>query len=124
MEEKSDKILLYGLKFQGFHGVFPEERARGQRFEVDVEIWGDFSRAARSDDLKDALDYAGVYEKIKEIITGPPVCLLEHLAELLCREILGFDLAQKVLVRIKKPEVDLGGELSFAAIERVRCKNE
>lgn len=124
MREAKDKILLQGLKFKGFHGVLPEERDQGQTFEVDVEIWGDFSRAAYSDNINHALDYSLVYQKIKEIMTGPPVYLLEHLAQRLCREILQFGPAEKVLVRIKKPEVALGGELDFAALELTRSKDE
>ena len=32
-----DKIYLNGMKFYGYHGVFPEENKLGQRFYVDLD---------------------------------------------------------------------------------------
>jgi len=118
-----DKIMLYGLRFYGYHGVYPVEREKGQWFELDVEIWGDFSRAASSDNLEDALDYGKVYEAIKSILEGSSVNLLEHLVQLVIRKILEFPDAKKALVRIKKPEVSLGGPISFAAVESTGYKD-
>lgn len=122
--QELDKIILYGLRFYGFHGVYPDERKCGQWFELDVEIWGDFSLAANSDNLAETLDYGLVYGCIKEIVEGQPVNLLEHLARLIIRKILEFPQAEKTLVRIKKPDVSLGGPLSYAGIESIGYKHE
>ena len=116
--------MLYGLRFYGYHGVYPEERKKGQWFELDVEIWGDFSRASASDDLQEALDYSQVYKSIKRIIEGHPVNLLEHLTRLVIDEIMGFNQVEKTLVRIKKPDVSIGGPLLFAGVEMIGCKDE
>ena len=40
----SDVILLKGLAFYAHHGVYEEEKALGQRYEVDVEMKGDFPK--------------------------------------------------------------------------------
>ena len=40
----SDKILLEGMVFFGFHGVNPAEQELGQRFVIDLEaqrLWDD-----------------------------------------------------------------------------------
>ena len=34
-----DRIVLSGLEFHGFHGVFPIEEQLGARFIVDVEMF-------------------------------------------------------------------------------------
>ncbi|MBI4312116.1 MAG: dihydroneopterin aldolase, partial [Chloroflexi bacterium] len=44
-----DSILLEGMAFYGYHGVNPEERALGQRFVVDLQVYLDLSRAGASD---------------------------------------------------------------------------
>ena len=79
MMRESDKIVLQGMRFFGYHGVLPEERTMGQWFEIDVEIWGDLSKAAESDNVEDTLNYQQVYRDIKAIVEGEPVNLLEHL---------------------------------------------
>ena len=33
-----DRIELEGLAFYGYHGVRPEEKSLGQRFEVDLKL--------------------------------------------------------------------------------------
>ena len=40
----SDRIILTGLQFYGFHGVNPEERSLGQTFVVDLEAELDLER--------------------------------------------------------------------------------
>jgi len=44
----SDEVFLEGLRFYGYHGVNPEERALGQRFVVDVYLAADLRQAGRS----------------------------------------------------------------------------
>ena len=117
------KVLLYGLRFYGYHGVWPEEKKVGQWFEVDLEMWGDFTKAAQSDNLEEALDYSMVYKLVKNIMEGPGVNLLEKLASQIAGVLLEIDSIQKVLVRVKKPGAPLGGPLGYAGIEIVRSKN-
>ncbi len=119
-----DKVMLRAMKFYGYHGVYEKEKAVGQWFEVDVEIWGDFHEAARTDNIRDALDYSQVYETVKDIIEGPAVNLIERLAFLVGEKLLSLPLLNKVRVTVKKPEASLGGPLDYAGVEIVRCKDE
>lgn len=124
MERTREKIILKGLKFYGYHGVYPEERLQGQWFEIDAEIWGDFAEAAANDDLKSALDYGQVYMAIKKIVEGKPFNLLEALASRLVREILAFALVEKTRVLVKKPQAPLGGQITYAGVEMTGSKDE
>jgi dihydroneopterin aldolase len=119
-----DKIILQGMRFYGYHGVNAEEKALGQWFEIDVELWGDFSRGAVSDRLEDTLNYSRVYKLIKGIVEGPSVNLIEHLAYKLMEALLLIPSLQKVLVRVKKPQAPLKGPLGYAGVEIVRSKDE
>jgi dihydroneopterin aldolase len=119
-----DKIILQGMRFYGYHGVSPEEKSLGQWFEIDLEIWGDLSKAGASDSLEDTLNYSEVYKAIKKIIEGPSVNLLEHLAYQIIKGVLALPLPEKVLVRVKKPQAPLKGPLGYAGVEIVRFKNE
>ena len=43
-----DALRLRNMRFFAYHGLFPEETALGQHYEVDVELYGDFRQAGRS----------------------------------------------------------------------------
>lgn len=124
MMRESDKIMLQGLRFYGYHGVTPDERSMGQWFEIDVEIWGDLSKAAESDCLDDTLNYQEVYQEIKQLVEGEPVNLLEHLAHKIICSIMALPLPDRVLVRVKKPHAPLKGPLGYAGVEMVRSKDD
>ena len=70
-----------GLRGFGRHGVLASERANGQPFLVDVELGVDTRRAAKSDDLSDTVDYAGLADRVVALVEGEPVNLIETLAD-------------------------------------------
>ena len=45
----TDYIRLNDMRFYAYHGVFPEEKKLGQRFEIDLEISCDLSKAGQND---------------------------------------------------------------------------
>lgn len=108
------------MRFEGCHGALPEERARVQPFLVDLEVEGDFAEAAARDDLTAALDYRDLYALAKDTIAGEHLDLLETLCDALAGRILALPRVVEVVVRISKPEVDLGGPLDRVAVEVFR----
>src|SRR6476659_6981901 len=60
-DRPAGKILVSGIKFHGYHGLTRIEREIGVRYSVDVEMTFDFSAAARSDRVKDTIDYREVH---------------------------------------------------------------
>ena len=99
-----DRILLRGVRARGFHGVFAQERATGQEFVVDAELAvADLSRAAAGDALTLTVDYGAVALAIVEIIQGPPVDLIETLAERIAQRCLQFPSVQVVTITVHKP---------------------
>jgi dihydroneopterin aldolase len=118
-----DKIILTGISAVGFHGVHDFERKKGQSFSVDVEIGLDLLMAGKSDELNQTIDYSLVVAIVIKILTGPPVNLIEKLAELISEDILNnFMQTKSVSVVIHKPEAPVGAEILDVAvrIERVR----
>ena len=119
----TDRIVLTNMRFDGRHGVTEEERAAAQPFEVDVEIHLDLEPAGRADDLSLTVDYRDVFGICREVIEGPSCRLIEALAERIAARVLAaFDAAavSEVVVRVRKPEVALPGELDGAAVEVAR----
>ncbi len=105
MENNTDYIFIEGLKVAGKHGVMAHERVVEQEFQIDVRMEVDTKKAAQSDNLADALDYAPVKEKIIEIIKTNSFYLIEKLADTLCSEILKDKRIIKVELTIRKTAV-------------------
>jgi len=114
----SDRIVLAGMVFLARHGVNEREKIEEQRFEVDVELGVDVRAAAASDDLARTVDYRAVYASVRSVLDGPSVDLIETLAESIARDILLTHAGvEEVVVRVRKPDVDLGGPLDSAGVE-------
>jgi dihydroneopterin aldolase len=113
----SDRILLTNMRFQGRHGYYDHEQIVPQPFEVDVELLRNLQPAGVDDDLALTVDYGKVYEAVRQIVESTSYHLLEALAEAISHELLtDFDIAE-VAVRVRKPEVKLGGPLDYAGVE-------
>ena len=120
----SDRIVLAGMTFQARHGVSDWEKVEAQRFDVDVELVLDVQPAGLDDDLAKTIDYRRVYEITRQVVESTTFNLIEALAEAIAHEVLGgHDQVQEVVVRVRKPDVRLGGPLDYAAVEirRVRA---
>jgi dihydroneopterin aldolase len=120
----TDRISLTNMVFQARHGVNDWEKAEPQRFEVDVELAVDVQPAGLEDDIARTVDYRGVYATTRQVVESTTFNLIEALAEAIAHELLGGQpLVQEVVVRVRKPEVQLGGPLDHASVEirRVRA---
>jgi dihydroneopterin aldolase len=118
----NDKILISAMDCVAAIGVTPEERTMKQRLSIDVEIFADAGRAARSDSLKDAIDYSKIATLVMEVCGSRDFHLIETLAELLASRILeDFPTPQvRVLVRKISPVVE--PRVSHVSIEIVRSR--
>jgi len=113
-----DQIVLEGMVFQARHGVHDREKVTAQRFEVDVELLLDLQPAGLEDDLERTLDYGRVYDTVKTIVESTTFNLIEALAEAIAHELLSdFPALEEVVVRVRKPDVQLGGPLRFAGVQ-------
>ncbi len=118
--DQLDEVFLEGLRFFAYHGVHPEEKARGQRFTVDVRMRADLRAAGVSDDLTRTINYSAVYKAVREVVEGPPRDLIEAVAEEVAAVVLvGFPLVARVEVTVRKPEVGLKGAFLDAAGVRI-----
>ncbi len=121
---QSDRILLEGMRFYGFHGVNPEERALGQEYLVDLAVEMDLGRAGRSDRLEDTISYAHIYRTVREVMEGEPRNLLEAAAQSIADRVLEDFPVDSVSVRVKKPHPPIRGSIiESATVEIFRRRN-
>lgn len=111
----SDTISLTGLRVVARHGVLPAEKAEPQPFLADLELTVDLGAIADSDDLSRTVSYAEVAQETEVILAGPPVDLIETLAERIAAAALRRVAVEAVQVRIRKPQAPAG--VDFAGVD-------
>jgi len=113
-----DVIRLKNMQFFAYHGNQPAEAEQGQRFEVDLEVQGDWSTPGISDNLDDAINYETLFAIVSETVTSKRYNLIEALAEEICRQVIThIDMAKRVKVCIRKPKAPLRGILDYVEVE-------
>lgn len=96
-------LRLKNMRFYAYHGVLPEEKRLGQRFEVDLEIKTDLQKAGLSDRLEDTLNYSRLLELVQEIVTKDRFNLIEALAERIAQKTAESFPVCELTVRVRKP---------------------
>ena len=120
----TDRIILDGMRFSGTHGVFEHEQQNPQPFDVDVELALNLQPAGLSDDLALTIDYSRVFDTCRQIVESTRFLLIEALAEAIAHELLADFPADEVTVRVRKPEVQLGGPFRAVGVEIRRRRTE
>ncbi len=115
-------VAVTGLECFGYHGVFPEEREQGQRFVVDLAMTLVETSATETDHLADTVDYEAIAEAVAEILEGPPVALLEHLASLIATRVMAEPRLHDVVVTVRKPEVRLARPVTETSVTLRRAR--
>jgi dihydroneopterin aldolase len=115
-----DTIILSGIRALGAHGVLPEEQARPQPFEVDIELVVDLAPAGRSDVLSDTIDYDALAGRVVQIVEAGGLSLLETLAARIAAACRADPRVTGVAVTVKKlrPPVPVHVDHVAVRIER------
>jgi 7,8-dihydroneopterin aldolase/epimerase/oxygenase len=117
-----DRVALRGLRARGRHGCLPAERELGQQFVVDIVLSLDTRPAAAHDDLSRTVDYGALAGRLVDLIEGPPVNLIETLAERLAAICLDHPHVEEAEVIVHKPNAPMPYQFDDVSvtIHRVR----
>ena len=108
-----DTITIKDLSVLCKIGVPDEERAKPQRLLITIEMSGDFSRAAQSDDITHTINYYNVSERITQLCATQSFKLIERLADEIARILLGEFRAEQATVEVKKFILSNARHVSF-----------
>ncbi len=118
-------IKIKNARFYAYHGVLKEEQNIGGKFDADVDIYTDFSEAAKNDDLKKTVNYADVYNIINNIVHTKKYYLIETLATLIADGLLKeYPKIFKIAVRVRKSNVPAGGLIDYVEAEVIKKNGE
>lgn len=114
-------IRIKNATFYAYHGALQEEQNIGGKFEADVDIYTDFSKAAVNDDLKETINYATVYKFINKVVHAKKYKLIETIATIIADELLAqYKEIFEVHVRVRKHNVPVGGVLDCVEAEVIK----
>jgi 7,8-dihydroneopterin aldolase/epimerase/oxygenase len=103
-------ISIEGMEFFAYHGCFEEERIIGGRFIVDLSFETDTTKAERTDDLHETVNYQKVYAVVKKEVEIKSK-LLEHLARRIADAIVEkFPAVTGLTVKVSKMNPPVGGK--------------
>lgn len=120
-----DIIRIDNLEVYAYHGVYDEEKEKGQYFYVNAELYTNTRKAGMNDDLDASTNYGTVCDFIHDFMTKHTYDLIETVAEQLAQALLlEFKLVKSVLLEIRKPHAPIEKEFESVSVEIERDWHE
>ena len=116
-----DRIFLHGLTTECIIGFIDWERRVKQTVVLDLELPVDCTRAARSDQVADTLDYKTLAKCVLAFVETSEFQLVETLAHRLALVILGEFGVEWVRITVNKPGAIRSSRDVGVVIERTRA---
>lgn len=109
-------ISIEGMEFHAYHGCFEEEQLIGNTFMVDVHMETDTASAERSDNLEETVNYADVFQLVKEQMAINSK-LLEHVGRRIMDVILEkYPQVDIIELKISKLNPPVGGKVHAVSV--------
>lgn len=109
-------IRLQDIELQAYHGVFPEEREKGNIFRVNISLETADTLGTATDQIDDTVNYQMLYDIVQQQMRVPSN-LLEHVAGRIRDAILTAFPNCKLTVAVSKKNPPLGGAVAWATVE-------
>lgn len=113
----ASKIYLDEMRFYAYHGVMEQERLVGGEYSVSLTVEADLSKAVRTDDVADTINYAALYEVVESEMAVPSK-LLEHVAGRIGRRAMEtFERITTLTIKVTKLNPPMGADSKGASVE-------
>ena len=104
MRTTNDFIKVVNMPVFANHGVFTEEKEKGQEFFLNAKIYTDMRKAGLTDNLEDTINYDQICIYLKEVFAEKCFDTIEAAAEYTTQEILAsFPSIQAMELEVRKP---------------------
>jgi len=113
----TDTVSIRDLRVSAVIGVYDWEREIEQALTFSVEMAADVSKAAKHDDIRDALDYSAVAQAVKAVVIEGKFQLIETAAEAVAQRLISDYGLEWVRVEVVKP-IPSEGYTAAITIER------
>lgn len=117
MKTISSYIFLKDIRCYAYHGVAPQENLIGNEYLINLRLKIDISKASATDEVTDTVNYAEVYEVVKEemLISSK---LLEHVCRRIIRNLfIRFSMIEEIEIKLSKRNPPMGADIDAAGVE-------
>jgi dihydroneopterin aldolase len=119
----TDVIFVRGILIHARHGLLEHESEVGQRFVIDLELTADLTESARTDRLKDTVNYGSVVDTAMKAFADKNYYLLERAAAAVGDAILvGFPRVIAVRVTVHKPHAPIAAIFEDVGVTLTRTR--
>lgn len=123
MHSNKSYVFLCDVHFHSFHGIAAQERKVGNDFRVDIKLRYSNNKVEQSDNIVDAIDYAEVYDIIKDEMSKPSN-LLENVCYRIAHRLFErYISVQEIQLKLCKLNPPMGADISSAGVEFVYEKD-
>ncbi len=110
-------ICLKGVRFHAYIGVGEQEMVVGNDYVVDLRLQYPFAKALQTDDVVDTLNYAGVYDLVRDVMSRKAK-LLEFVASEIAHELTtAYPQIEAIDVKLTKLNPPMGADCDGAGVE-------
>ena len=115
--------MLKNIRCYSFHGCLKEETAIGSDYRVDLSVIASLKKSAKTDRLKDTVDYVLLNRVVKEEM-GVPSKLLENVAHRIIASIFKVEpRVKKCSVKITKLNPPVNGDVVGVSVKLTQTKD-
>jgi len=109
-------IQVNNIKLYAFHGCLEEEAKIGSWYRVAVEVKADLKKSAKTDNLKDTVDYVHLNLIVKEEMAIRSKLLEEVAQRILDRFFKEIPMIKKAKIEVAKINPPIGGNVEEVVI--------
>jgi len=113
-------IEVTNIKVYAYHGCLIEEGKIGSDYRVDLEVAANLSASAKSDNLKDTVDYVLLNQIVKDEMAIRSKLLEEVADRILVRILKESALVDSATVWVSKINPPIGGNVEKVTIKMTK----
>ena len=115
-------IKVKNIRLYAYHGCLDEEGKIGSEYRVDLCVEADLSKSAKTDNLRDTVDYVHLNKIVREEM-AIRTKLLETVADKILERILKeLPMVKKATVHVSKLNPPIGGNVAMVTIKMSRAR--
>jgi dihydroneopterin aldolase len=113
-----DIVFVKDLRFKTIVGLWDWERQMPQTVSIDLEMGWDMSRAAKTEELSDTLDYKSISKRVEQFVKEKQFKLVEAAADSIAALVMNEFGVPWVRVAMHKPFAVTGSKSVGVVVER------
>jgi FolB domain-containing protein len=98
-----DQVLIKDLTARGVIGISDHERSQPQDIVINITLYTDISKGAKTDNIEDCVNYRTVSKKVLALVQNSARFTVEALAQDIADLCLTDEKISTVRVRVEKP---------------------